>query len=107
MAKQTPTNAQLSGEIAALRRRLAELEALEAEHRRAEHVQSALYRIADAASAAEDMPAFYAAMHGIVGEWYFPTQLLFVFSLAERKNEQQKEDTVPLCMTTSGHRLIW
>ena len=37
--------------------------------------------------------------------WYFPFQLLFVFALAERKNEQQKEDNVPLCMTTAGHRV--
>jgi hypothetical protein len=27
--------------------------------------------------------------------WYFPTVVRF--SLAERKNEQQKEDKVPLC----------
>jgi hypothetical protein len=27
--------------------------------------------------------------------WYFPFHLLFVFSLAERKNEQQREDNVP------------
>jgi len=51
-----------------LRRRVAELEAREAEHRRTEQVQAALYRIADAASAAEDMQEFYAAMHRIVGE---------------------------------------
>ncbi len=38
-------------------------------------------------------------------QWYFPFQLLFVFSLCERKNEQQEEDNVPLCMTTSGHRV--
>jgi hypothetical protein len=29
--------------------------------------------------------------------WYFLFHLLFVFSLYERKNEQQKEDKVPLC----------
>jgi hypothetical protein len=28
---------------------------------------------------------------------YFPFHLLFVISMAERKNEQQKEDKVPLC----------
>jgi PAS domain S-box-containing protein len=68
MDDQTQTNAHPPVEVAALRARVAELEALEAERRRAEQVQSALYRIADAASAAEDMPAFYAAMHRIVGE---------------------------------------
>src|SRR6266508_1213866 len=45
------------------------------------------------------------ASSGRTAAWYFPLQLLFVFSLAERKNEQQKEDNVPLCMTTSGHRV--
>jgi transcriptional regulator with GAF, ATPase, and Fis domain len=34
----------------------------------AEKVQDALYRIAELASAAQDMPAFYAAIHEIVGE---------------------------------------
>jgi diguanylate cyclase (GGDEF)-like protein/PAS domain S-box-containing protein len=38
------------------------------ERRRAEKLQSALYRIAQTTSAAEDMDAFYAAIHGIVGE---------------------------------------
>ncbi len=38
------------------------------ERKRAEKLQSALYRIAQTWSAAEDMPAFYAAIHGIVGE---------------------------------------
>jgi PAS domain S-box-containing protein len=51
-----------------LQRRVAELEAREAERARTEQVQAALYRIAEAASAVEDMQAFYAAMHRIVGE---------------------------------------
>jgi PAS domain S-box-containing protein len=68
MDDQTLTNSQLPAEVAALRARVAELEALQAERERAEQVQSALYRIADAASAATDMPGFYAAMHSIVGE---------------------------------------
>ncbi len=38
---------------------------------RAERVQDALYRIAEAASAAEDLHAFYATIHGIVGELMF------------------------------------
>ena len=38
------------------------------ERRQAEQMQAALYRIADAASAAEDMPEFYTAMHRIVGK---------------------------------------
>ena len=46
-------------ELAAAKARIAELEAREAERERAQHVQAALYRIADAASCAEDLPAFY------------------------------------------------
>jgi hypothetical protein len=34
-----------------------------------------------------------------------PFILFFVFSLAERKNEKQKEDKVPLRTITSGHRV--
>ncbi|MEO6206396.1 MAG: hypothetical protein ABIP77_00415, partial [Candidatus Limnocylindrales bacterium] len=40
----------------------------QAEPQRTEKVQDALYRIAEAASAAEDLHAFYATIHGIVGE---------------------------------------
>src|SRR5215212_8457522 len=68
MNDQAATGTEAGAEIVTLRRRVAELEALEAERRRSEHLQSALYRIADAASAATDMPEFYAAIHGIVGE---------------------------------------
>ena len=40
----------------------------ETEHAaRRQAVQDALYRIAEAASAVEDLPAFYATVHGIVG----------------------------------------
>lgn len=45
------------------------------ERRRAERVQSALYRIAQATSAAEDMEAFYAHVHGIVGEFMYARNL--------------------------------
>ena len=68
MHDQIALNAQLVTEIDALHQRVAELEALEAERRRAGQVQAALYRIAAAASAVEDMQEFYAAMHRIVGE---------------------------------------
>ncbi len=52
----------------ALKRRISELEEQEVESRRAAEVDAALYRIAQAASSVTDMQAFYAAMHGIVGE---------------------------------------
>ncbi len=58
----------LSSELEAAQRRIAELEAREAEQERSERVQTALYRIAETASTADDMPSFYAAIHGIVGE---------------------------------------
>jgi diguanylate cyclase (GGDEF)-like protein/PAS domain S-box-containing protein len=45
------------------------------ERRRAERLQSALYRIAQATSAAEDMEAFYAHVHGIVGEFLYARNL--------------------------------
>ncbi|HEX4323554.1 MAG TPA: GAF domain-containing protein, partial [Gaiellaceae bacterium] len=43
----------------------------------ADHVQGALYRIAELASAAEDMPEFYRAIHEVVGE-LMPAQNLFI-----------------------------
>jgi GAF domain-containing protein/CheY-like chemotaxis protein/HPt (histidine-containing phosphotransfer) domain-containing protein len=58
----------LDDEIRALRERVSELEASEADRGRAERVQSALYRIAETASAAQDMQGFYAEIHRIVGE---------------------------------------
>jgi GAF domain-containing protein/CheY-like chemotaxis protein len=53
-------------ELDSLRARVAELEAREAEHARSEKVQAALYRIADAATAASDLQAFYAEVHATV-----------------------------------------
>jgi hypothetical protein len=60
--------AGVAGELSALRERVAEFEAAEAQRRRAEEMQEALYRIAETASAAKDMDEFYAAKHQIVGE---------------------------------------
>jgi len=62
------SRASADAELDAARRRIAELEAREAEHARATSVQAALYRIAETASAVKDMPSFYAAIHQIVGE---------------------------------------
>ncbi len=61
MKDSSKTKAQLIAELEALRQG-------EAEHKRTERVQAALYRIAEAASAAQDMQEFYAAMHRVVGE---------------------------------------
>jgi hypothetical protein len=57
----------LRAELQLARARVAELEALETKRKRAERVQGALYRIADAASAARDLPEFYATVREIVG----------------------------------------
>ena len=61
-------SADLSSRLAEAHRRLAELEAVEAERAHAAKVQHALYRIAELASAARDMQEFYRAIHGVVGE---------------------------------------
>ena len=58
----------MSANVAALRRRIEELNAREAEHQRSERIQGALYRIAEAASAASDLQEFYRAVHATVAE---------------------------------------
>ena len=64
VSRQVPELAQLAD----AQSRVAELEATVATLDRSEKVQAALYRIAETASTAADMPSFYAAMHEIVGE---------------------------------------
>ncbi|MDQ4035069.1 MAG: GAF domain-containing protein [Chloroflexota bacterium] len=64
---------------------MAELEAREAEHERSESVQRALYRIAETASAAQDMPSFYAAIHRIVGELMYADNFYIALHDAERQ----------------------
>jgi GAF domain-containing protein/CheY-like chemotaxis protein len=73
-----------AAEIAAARERIAELEAREAMHERSAHVQSALYRIAETASTAEDMQTFYAAMHEIVGELMYAANFYIALYDADR-----------------------
>jgi len=58
----------MSAKPSDLLQRIRELEAREATHERTERIQAALYRIAAAASAAEDLRQFYATVHAIVGE---------------------------------------
>jgi GAF domain-containing protein/CheY-like chemotaxis protein/HPt (histidine-containing phosphotransfer) domain-containing protein len=76
----------LDDEIRTLRDRIAELEASESDRERAEHVQAALYRIAETASAAEDMQAFYAEMHRIVGELMYADNFYIVLYDEERQS---------------------
>ena len=51
---------------------------------RAAVVQAALYRIAETASAAQDMPSFYAAIHEIVGELMYADNFFIALYDARR-----------------------
>lgn len=62
-----PAPEDLTLQLAALRQQVADLKALDAERQRALEIQAALYRIADIASAAENMATFYAALHRVIG----------------------------------------
>jgi GAF domain-containing protein/CheY-like chemotaxis protein/HPt (histidine-containing phosphotransfer) domain-containing protein len=74
-----------SDDVSALRERVAELEALEAERERSAKVQAALYRIAETASAAQDMQEFYAEIHRIVGELMYAENFYIVLYDEERQ----------------------
>ncbi|MEO8251764.1 MAG: GAF domain-containing protein [Chloroflexota bacterium] len=80
------TKPSRSAELAAAQKRIAELEARQAAHERAEKVQAALYRIADTASAAQDMPTFYAKIHEIVGELMYADN--FYIALYDEERQQ-------------------
>ena len=75
----------LDDEIRALRDRVAELEATEADRDRAERIQGALYRIAETASTAEDMQDFYAKIHAIVRELMYADNFYIALYDAERQ----------------------
>ncbi|HEY8631871.1 MAG TPA: GAF domain-containing protein, partial [Candidatus Limnocylindrales bacterium] len=71
-------------ELAAARARIAELEGRAAQESRSEKVQTALYRIAETAAAAQDMPSFYAAIHDIVGELMYADNLFIALYEPDR-----------------------
>jgi len=79
------TDVEPTVDVEALRERVGELEALESEHRRSEQVQAALYRIAETASAAQDMHEFYAELHRIVGALMFANNFYVVLYDEERR----------------------
>jgi len=58
---------QLAVELARLRRRVAELEAAEAEHKRSEQVRAAMLAISQAAHEAGDLDQLFHTIHEIVG----------------------------------------
>ena len=55
------------------------------DRRHAEQVQSALYRIAELASAAQDMQEFYRAMHAVIGELMHASNLYIALYDEERQ----------------------
>ncbi len=78
-------SADVSAELAEARRRLAELEAVEAERGQAAKVQAALYRIAELASAARDLQEFYRAIHGVVAELMYASNFYLALYDEERQ----------------------
>ena len=72
-------------EIRALRERVAELEAAETQHERAERVQQALYRIAETASTAQDMQDFYRTIHAILSELMYAENFYIALYDEERQ----------------------
>jgi GAF domain-containing protein/CheY-like chemotaxis protein len=77
--------ADLTEETRSLQERVAELEARDADHERSEKVQAALYRIAETASAAQDMHEFYAEIHRIVGELMYANNFYIVLYDEQRQ----------------------
>ena len=82
--RQPAANPPPTDDLDGMRARIAELERREADHARSERVQDALYRIAEAASAATDLPAFYRTVHEIVGELMYARNLYIALYDAER-----------------------
>ncbi len=78
-------SADVSAELAEARRRLAELEAVEAEHAHGAKVQVALYRIAELASAARDLQEFYRAIHGVIAELMYANNFYIAVYDEERR----------------------
>jgi PAS domain S-box-containing protein len=74
-----------SSELAEARRRMAELERVEADRTHAAKVQGALYRIAELASAAEDMQDFYRSVHAVVGELMYANNFYIALYDEERQ----------------------
>ena len=79
------TGGDFPDDVEVLRERVGELESREAEHQRSEKVQALLYRIAETASAAQDMQDFYAEIHRIVGELMFAENFYVVLYDEDRR----------------------
>lgn len=70
---------ELIAELTELRKLVPRLEQLSTEHRSSERLQAALYAIADLASSAEDMDAFYEMLHHIVGGLMYSANFYIAF----------------------------
>src|ERR1700754_2126115 len=66
-------------------RRCARHPMLDATDDRESHVWRLLYRVAETAATARDLPAFYRAMHGIVGELMDATNFFIALYDDERE----------------------
>jgi GAF domain-containing protein/CheY-like chemotaxis protein len=88
----------VTSDVAALRGRIAELEARQSEHQRSERIQGALYHIAEAASAASDLQEFYRAVHATVAELMYAENFYIALYDDARKaiNYPYYVDTVDL-----------
>jgi PAS domain S-box-containing protein len=78
-------SADHSLELAQARRRLAELEVVEAERASAARLQEALYRIAELASTARDLQEFYRAIHRVVAELMYASNFYLALYDEERR----------------------
>ena len=63
----------------------SELETIQAERTHAAKLQDALYRIAELASAAEDMQDFYRSIHAVVGELMYANNFFIALYDEERQ----------------------
>jgi PAS domain S-box-containing protein len=75
----------VSAKLAEASRRLADLEAVEAERAQAAKVQEALYRIAELAAAARDLQEFYRTIHGVVAELMYASNFFIALYDDERR----------------------
>jgi GAF domain-containing protein/CheY-like chemotaxis protein len=72
-------------EVDGLRQRVAALEVREADHVHSERVQAALYRIAEAASAASDLESFYREVHATVATLMYGENFYIALYDADRR----------------------
>ena len=98
MKAQTKTKAELVKELNKLRARNARLEGRQGEHAHMEMIHAALYKIAETASAVQDMQEFYAAMHHIVGELMYAENFFIALH-----DEATGILTFPYMADTTGH----